>query len=87
MGARLGLIECLPLAARSQDVEDRIGTVSVGHSRSPTTKAMGVDMHWQQGLQHGPQFIGNARIRSSSDYSAFAFALVSCFLVCSYLLL
>lgn len=87
MRAQLGLVERLPLAAGSQDKEDCISTVSIRHPRSSTSKAVGIDMDGQQRLEDSPQFIGNARIRSSSGYSAFAAVLVSWFLVLSYLLL
>jgi hypothetical protein len=36
MGTQLRLIEGLPLASRSQDVEDRVGALSIGHARSST---------------------------------------------------
>jgi hypothetical protein len=87
MRAQLGLVERLPLAARSQNEEDRVGTVSIGHTWPSAAKAMRIDMHGQQRLEDCPQFIGNARIPSSSGYSAFAAVLVSWFLVLSYLLL
>jgi hypothetical protein len=40
MRTQLGLIEGLPLAARAQYIEDRVGTVSIGHARSSPAKAM-----------------------------------------------
>src|SRR5437899_2668563 len=63
MRAQLGLIEGLPLASRAQDVEDGIGTVAIGHPWASTAKAMRIDMDRQQGLQHRPQFIGDAEPR------------------------
>jgi len=47
----------LPLAARSQHVEDRVGTISIGHARPSPAKAMGVDVDGQQRLEHGPQLV------------------------------
>jgi hypothetical protein len=54
MRTQLGLVQGLPVAAGSQDVEDRVDTVSIRHARSSSAKAMGVDMHGQQGLEHCP---------------------------------
>jgi hypothetical protein len=61
MRAQLRLIQGLPLAPGSQDEEDRIGTVSIGHARSSPTKAMPIAMLGQQRLEYCPQFIGNAK--------------------------
>src|SRR5215207_10158315 len=46
-----------PLTPRAQDVKDGIGTPAIRHPRSSTPKAMGVDMHGQQGLEYRPEFI------------------------------
>jgi hypothetical protein len=59
MRTQLRLIEGLPLASGAQDREDRVGTVSIGHARSSTSKAMRVHMQRQQRLQYCPQLIGN----------------------------
>jgi hypothetical protein len=61
MGTQLGLVEGVPLAAGPQDVENRIGTGSIRHSRSSSAKAMGVDVNGQQWLKDGPQRIRNAK--------------------------
>ncbi len=57
MGTQLGLIQRLPLAARSQNVEDSIGTRTIRHARSSAAKAMGIDMDGQQRLKHGPELL------------------------------
>ncbi len=54
MGTQLGLVEGLPRASRSQDRKDRVGAISIRDAWSSTTEAMGIDMHRQQWLQHGP---------------------------------
>jgi hypothetical protein len=59
MGTQLGVIQRLPLAAGPQDVEDRIGTTPIRHTRSPAPKAMRIDVDGQQRLQDRPQRIGN----------------------------
>jgi len=61
--AQLCLIEVLRLEYRSQDAEDGVCTISIGHSRSSTAKAMGIHLHRQQWLEHCPQFIGNSKSR------------------------
>jgi hypothetical protein len=63
MCAQLSLVQSLPLASGSQDKEDRIGTVSIGHTWPSAAKAMRIDMHGQQRLEDCPQFIGNAKSR------------------------
>jgi hypothetical protein len=54
MGTQFGLVQSLPLAASAQHVEDRICTTSIGDAGSSTTKAMRIDVDWQQRLEHGP---------------------------------
>ncbi len=67
MGCRvrtqLGLIQGLPLATRSQHVEDGIGTVAIRHPWASSPKAMGIHMHRQQRLQLRPQLIRDAKSR------------------------
>jgi len=81
MCAQLSLVQSLPLASGSQDKEDRIGTVSIRDARSPPSKAVSIDMHGQQWLEHCPQFIGNAKscrrpvIRRSLPFSFLCFLL------------
>src|SRR5512135_2640232 len=45
MRTQLRLIKGLPLASRSQHVEDRIGTVAIRHPRPSSSKAMRIHMH------------------------------------------
>jgi hypothetical protein len=52
-------IQGSPLTPRAQDVKDGIGTPAIRHPRSPTPKAMAVDMHGQQGLEYRPEGIRN----------------------------
>jgi hypothetical protein len=79
MGTQLGLIKGLPLAGSSQHREDRVGTVPVCNARSPASKAMRIDVDGQEWLQHGPQFIGDAKpgggpvIRRALPFSFLAF--------------
>jgi len=79
MRAQLGLVQSLPLASSSQDKEDGICTVSIRHARSSTSKAVGIDMHWQEWLQDGPQLItdpescGRWIIRRSLPFSFLGF--------------
>ncbi len=87
MRTQVGLVEGLPLASSSQNEEDGVGTVSIWHAWPSAAKAMRIDMRWQQRLEDCPQLIGNARILSSSHYSAFAAVCVAWFLVRSYLLI
>ncbi len=60
MRTQLGLVQGLPLASRSQHIEDRIRTASICNARSPASKAMRIDVDGQEWLQHGPQFVGDA---------------------------
>src|SRR5258708_32084359 len=60
---QLGLIQGLPLATRSQHVEDGIGTVAIRHPWASSPKAMGIHMHRQQRLQLRPQLIRDAKSR------------------------
>ena len=67
---KLCLVQRLPLAAGAQDEEDRIGTGTIRHAQSSSTKAVRIDVDRQQRLQHGPQRIGNAEsgvVRWSGD--------------------
>jgi hypothetical protein len=57
----LRLVQSLPLAARSQHVENRVCTLSIGHARSSAAKTMGVDRHGKQRLQDRPLFVGNPK--------------------------
>jgi hypothetical protein len=66
MGTQLGLVERLPLASRSQDVENGIGAVTIRHPGAATAKAMRVDVDGQQRLQHRPQLIRDAEPRRSA---------------------
>jgi site-specific recombinase XerD len=63
MRTQLGLVERLPLASRSQDVENGIGAVTIRHAGASTAKAMRVDVDGQQRLQHRPQLIRDAEPR------------------------
>jgi hypothetical protein len=63
MRTQLGLIQRLPLAARAQDVEDRICTAPIRDTWSSTSKAVRVHMLWQQGVQQRPQLIADAKPR------------------------
>ena len=64
MGTQLCLIQRLPLAARSQNVEDSIGTGTIRHARPSSAKAMGIDVDGQQRLKHGPEIIRDPRSSS-----------------------
>src|SRR5260370_1145261 len=67
MGCRvrtqLGLIQGLPLATRSQHVEDGIGTVAIRHPWASSPKAMGIHMHRQQRLHVNTHRFGGGRPR------------------------
>jgi hypothetical protein len=63
MRTQLRLVERAPLAAGPQDKEDGIGTGTIRHARSSPTKAMGIDVGWEQRLEHGPELIGNSKVR------------------------
>jgi hypothetical protein len=63
MGAQLGLVQCLPLAACPQDEEDGVRARAISDAWPPTPKAMGIDMGGQQRLENGPQLIGDAKPR------------------------
>lgn len=54
MSTQLGLIQGLPLTPRAQDREDGIGTLTISHPWPSSSKAMGIDMHRQQGFYYGP---------------------------------
>jgi hypothetical protein len=75
MRTQLSVIQRLPLAARPQHIEDRIGTVTIGHPWPSSPKAMRIHMHRQQRLQLCPQLIGDAKscrraiIRGSLSFS------------------
>jgi hypothetical protein len=62
-GTEFGVIESLPLATRSQDIEDGISAGTVSPARSSSSKAMGIDTDGQQRLQHCPQLIRNPESR------------------------
>ncbi len=72
MRTQLGLVQSLPLAARSQHIKDGISTSSIGHSWASPAKSMRVDVDWQEGMQLRPQILGDPRILSWSGYSEFA---------------
>jgi hypothetical protein len=57
--AQFRLVQGTKLSAGPQDEEDRIGTGAIWHARASSPKAMGIDMHWEQRLEHGPQLIGD----------------------------
>ena len=61
MRTQLGLVQGLPLAARAQDVEDRISTAAIGDARSSSAEAMGIDVDRQERLEHRPEGIGDAK--------------------------
>src|SRR5947209_13668345 len=61
MRTQLGVIQGLPLAASSQDVENGIRTVAIRYPWASSPKAMRIHMHRQQRLQLCPQFIGDAK--------------------------
>ena len=63
MGARLGLVQRLPLAAGSQDKENRIGTISIRCTWSSPSEAVRIDMDGQEGLQNTPQLIADLEAR------------------------
>ena len=54
-----GGIQRSPLAPRAQDRENGIRTLPIGDPRAPTPKALAVDGHRQQGLEHCPEFLCN----------------------------
>ena len=60
-GRRARSGERRPLAAGAKHEEDRIGTGAIRHPRSSAAEAMGIDVDGQQGLQHRPQGIGDAK--------------------------
>jgi hypothetical protein len=51
---QLGLIQRLPLASRSQDVEDGIRTVAIRRSWASSPETMRIHMHRKPRLQHHP---------------------------------
>src|SRR5260370_13892338 len=57
MRTELGLVEGLPLATRSQHVEDGVGTAAIGNTGASPAKAMRVDLGGKEGLQSRPQFM------------------------------
>ncbi len=59
-GTQVGLVEGLPLAASAKNVEDGIGTASIGDTRSSSAKAVRVEAYRNERLKHGPQSIGDA---------------------------
>ena len=61
VGAQVRLVQRLPLAAGAQHIEDGIGTDPGGRPRAPATKPVGVDVGGEQGLQHRPECIGDAK--------------------------
>ena len=61
MRTPLGLVQGLPLAARAQDGEDRVGTTAIGDARSSSAEAMGIDVDWQERLEHRPEGIGDVK--------------------------
>ncbi len=66
MRAELGLVQGLPLAAGAQHVEDRISTGAIGDARASSAEAMLVDMDRQEGLEHRPEGIGDAKAGGGS---------------------
>jgi hypothetical protein len=60
MRTQVGLVQGLPLAARAQDVEDRVGAGTIGHPWTASAKPMPIDVLRQQGVEHRPQLIRNA---------------------------
>ena len=59
---QVGMIQRFPLASCPQNIEDGVSTFSVWDTRTPSTKAMSVDMDWQQRLKYAPQFIRDAEV-------------------------
>jgi hypothetical protein len=59
VGTQFGLVQRLPLTARSQHIEDRVCTLSVWDTRASTAKPVRVEMNRQARLLVGPQIIGN----------------------------
>ena len=58
-GAQLRLVQGLPLATGTEDVEDGIGAAAVGNPRTSAAEAVGVEMDRDEGLQDGPEGIGH----------------------------
>jgi hypothetical protein len=56
-GTEAGGIQCVPLAAGSQDEPNRVHALAVIGTRATTAKAMRVHVLGQQGLNLGPQFV------------------------------
>jgi hypothetical protein len=52
MGTQVRGIERPPLTACAQDIENGIGTLSVGDPGAPSAKAMGVLVHRHDRLEH-----------------------------------
>ena len=54
---QVGGVQRPPLTARTQDIENGIGTLPIRDPRAPAPKPMAVHVHRQQGLEHRPEFI------------------------------
>jgi hypothetical protein len=60
LGTELGLVQGLPLASCPEDIKNSIGTAAIRDTGPSASKAMRLDIRWEQGCQNGPQLIGNA---------------------------
>jgi hypothetical protein len=79
---QLGLIQCLPLAAGSQHVENRVCTLSIGHAGASPAKAMRIDVDREQRLQYRPQLIGDLKpCRGGVIRRPLPFSLLDCLFV------
>jgi len=63
VGAQLGLIQGLPLAAGAQDRADGVGAGAIRDARPPAAEPMPVDVGRQQRPQDGPQVVTDPKAR------------------------
>lgn len=63
LGTEFGLSQGVPLTAGTEHIENGIRTPAIRHPRASPAKAVGVRAYWQQGLQHFPQVVGEAKAR------------------------
>lgn len=61
LGAEVGRAKAVPLPAGAEDTEDGIGTAAIRGRRSSTAEAMGIRPRRQQGLEYGPQLVGDVK--------------------------
>src|SRR5215210_4589595 len=59
-GTQVRVLEGFPLTTRAEHIENGIGAATVGDAGPTAPKAVGVEPHRDERLQHSPEGIGNA---------------------------